>query len=185
MSQFNPPGYSLCPFKDEKVKLKKIKPKDMKGFPMPTSDTPIWHDGPPPSIGWWPASSAKNPEYLRWWNGSCWSQPCRKGDPLLMVTFFAARPAAHSSNIQWHLRPANWPAIPSTKRSPSELDEKDWIIIRLMRVIGAKRTSGARDSKDYIKTALWLEKNTQILESSFNEALYQLTTEDPPWTSPT
>ena len=35
----------------------------------------IWHSGPPPSVGWWPASKRGDPTVLRWWNGSNWSLP--------------------------------------------------------------------------------------------------------------
>lgn len=34
-----------------------------------------WHYGPPPEIGWWPASANKEPNIrsIRWWNGREWS----------------------------------------------------------------------------------------------------------------
>ena len=32
-----------------------------------------WHKGPPPEIGWWPASVYKDKYSLRWWNGKYWS----------------------------------------------------------------------------------------------------------------
>lgn len=32
-----------------------------------------WRSGPPPSVGWWPASLYKDPDFLRYWNGRCWS----------------------------------------------------------------------------------------------------------------
>jgi hypothetical protein len=32
-----------------------------------------WYEGPSPEIGWWPASTEKNPDILRWWDGKCWS----------------------------------------------------------------------------------------------------------------
>ncbi len=32
-----------------------------------------WHSGPPPSIGWWPASDAMLEGFYRWWDGNCWS----------------------------------------------------------------------------------------------------------------
>jgi hypothetical protein len=32
-----------------------------------------WHKGPPPEIGWWPASAFKNDEVIRWWDGKNWS----------------------------------------------------------------------------------------------------------------
>ncbi len=40
---------------------------------------PHWHDcvwfkGPPPAIGWWPASVARRAFVLRYWDGKHWSQ---------------------------------------------------------------------------------------------------------------
>lgn len=32
-----------------------------------------WHEGPPPSIGWWPASTVRNSDAIRWWDGREWS----------------------------------------------------------------------------------------------------------------
>jgi hypothetical protein len=31
-----------------------------------------WKSGPPPHIGWWNASMAKNPYTWRWWDGTGW-----------------------------------------------------------------------------------------------------------------
>lgn len=41
----------------------------------PISDTVPWYSGPPPEIGWWPASSGgmRNPKWIRYWNGKRWS----------------------------------------------------------------------------------------------------------------
>ena len=32
-----------------------------------------WHRGPPPDIGWWPASLMRDPKRLRYWDGKGWS----------------------------------------------------------------------------------------------------------------
>lgn len=32
-----------------------------------------WFSGPPPSVGWWPASWDCRPEVLRYWNGKYFS----------------------------------------------------------------------------------------------------------------
>lgn len=32
-----------------------------------------WKKGPPPSVGWWPASTKRSVEVLRWWDGEQWS----------------------------------------------------------------------------------------------------------------
>jgi hypothetical protein len=67
-----------------------------------------WHKGPPPSIGWWPASRRRNPELLRWWNGEWWSCAAH-------ITWTAedAEGAAElgttMSDIEWTDRPASWP----------------------------------------------------------------------------
>ena len=42
----------------------------------PKSEDCIWRSGPPPEIGWWPASSRRgrpNPGWLRYWDGKAWS----------------------------------------------------------------------------------------------------------------
>lgn len=38
-------------------------------------ERPVWRDGPPPSIGWWPASASQEKCVIdiRWWNGVEWS----------------------------------------------------------------------------------------------------------------
>jgi len=68
-----------------------------------------WHKGPPPSIGWWPASTARDPGIFRWWNGKWWSSAC--------VSRFSAQAAADEAkwkapsqgSIEWTERPASWP----------------------------------------------------------------------------
>jgi len=68
-----------------------------------------WHKGPPPSIGWWPASIRGNPDLLRWWDGSEWSFPAY----IWMTAEEAAKQSALKSgrtpNIEWTDRPASWP----------------------------------------------------------------------------
>lgn len=32
-----------------------------------------WFSGPPPAVGWWPASKLKTDGFYRWWDGSYWS----------------------------------------------------------------------------------------------------------------
>jgi len=38
----------------------------------PASHECTWRSGPPPEVGWWPASRSQHPEILRWWNGRKW-----------------------------------------------------------------------------------------------------------------
>lgn len=44
------------------------------------SNERIWHDGPPPHIGWWQASFNKNPAYWRWWDGEKWTNAAHESD---------------------------------------------------------------------------------------------------------
>ncbi len=68
-----------------------------------------WRKGPPPSIGWWPASACRNSNCLRWWNGKWWSIAV----PQEFKAESAARNAAIKSSlegdIEWTDRPAWWP----------------------------------------------------------------------------
>lgn len=68
-----------------------------------------WHKGPPPSIGWWPASRRRNKKLLRWWNGVWWSIGCVSGFPAYAVTSGAAKKAHIQDEIEWTDRPASWP----------------------------------------------------------------------------
>ena len=67
-----------------------------------------WHKGPPPSIGWWPASRRRNKNNLRWWNGRAWSQTAHiswtaseAAESAEVETFF--------DDIEWTEWPAWWP----------------------------------------------------------------------------
>lgn len=67
-----------------------------------------WHKGPPPSIGWWPASRHRNPDILRWWNGKSWSTAAH----VFCTAEEAAETAAVEttmSDIEWADRPTSWP----------------------------------------------------------------------------
>lgn len=69
-----------------------------------------WRKGPPPSIGWWPASVVKSPDVFRWWNGKCWSIASFRNTPLEQVrkrAQHADKAAQHL--IRWTDRPAWWP----------------------------------------------------------------------------
>jgi hypothetical protein len=68
-----------------------------------------WHKGPPPSIGWWPASVSRSPKILRWWNGEYWSRPAREGTGLDQVAEIAALKSTVQNEIEWTDRPADWP----------------------------------------------------------------------------
>lgn len=69
-----------------------------------------WHKGPPPSIGWWPASLTRDPECLRWWDGKHWGMPCFEGDELWSVELESGyKVITYANEIEWTDRPASWP----------------------------------------------------------------------------
>jgi hypothetical protein len=69
-----------------------------------------WHKGPPPSIGWWPASSCRDKECLRWWDGKHWGGPCYKGEPRWSIEREASHKVVRfTDEIEWTERPASWP----------------------------------------------------------------------------
>lgn len=51
--------------------MNEVKAADGKVYALP--DNPVWRTGPPPEIGWWPASYNDNVDVLRYWDGSRWS----------------------------------------------------------------------------------------------------------------
>jgi hypothetical protein len=67
-----------------------------------------WHKGPPPSIGWWPASRRRNPDTLRWWNGVEWSLPAESIWTVSLAAE-AAKIKTDMTDIEWTDRPASWP----------------------------------------------------------------------------
>lgn len=68
-----------------------------------------WHKGPPPSVGWWPASVCKDPNAIRWWNGYWWSLTCRPSTPAAFAASAASHPTG-ATDIEWMDRPDSWPA---------------------------------------------------------------------------
>jgi hypothetical protein len=68
-----------------------------------------WHKGPPPSIGWWPASRHRKPDVLRWWDGSRWSYPANRHMTAEKAAISAEMPSSFSYSIEWADRPASWP----------------------------------------------------------------------------
>ena len=54
----------------------------------------VWHKGPPPHVGWWEASYAKEEGVWRWWDGKCWSQPAWEPMSACDAAFHAERPSA-------------------------------------------------------------------------------------------
>jgi hypothetical protein len=59
--------------------------------------------GPPPSIGWWPATIHGLISPIRWWNGENWSACAFKDDHMKQVIRMAATPAdpITAKDIKW------------------------------------------------------------------------------------
>jgi hypothetical protein len=69
-----------------------------------------WHKGPPPSIGWWPASSCMAKDALRWWDGMYWSCVAFIDDSDEEAARYAGRRSRYQTRqIKWRNRPASWP----------------------------------------------------------------------------
>jgi hypothetical protein len=67
-----------------------------------------WHKGPPPSVGWWPASFSKNDANIRWWNGENWSFAASVAFDRGEVNKIANQ-ISKIKNIYWKHRPDSWP----------------------------------------------------------------------------
>ncbi len=68
-----------------------------------------WRKGPPPSVGWWPASRSREPVVLRWWNGEWWSVGCVSNYTVKTVARLATQKSRYQAKIEWTDRPADWP----------------------------------------------------------------------------
>lgn len=70
----------------------------------------VWHKGPPPSVGWWPASAMQDPSALRWWDGERWSRAAYRGYTVEEISMCAReRNGVGRRSILWTDRPASWP----------------------------------------------------------------------------
>jgi hypothetical protein len=68
-----------------------------------------WHKGPPPSVGWWPASWNRIDAIFRWWDGALWSAGAVAGFTARKAAKKAKTPAVLQQYIEWTDRPADWP----------------------------------------------------------------------------
>ena len=69
-----------------------------------------WRKGPPPSVGWWPASVNRNHHLLRWWNGEYWSAAVAACESAEYAAAYALiRASYHMHKIEWTDRPDDWP----------------------------------------------------------------------------
>ncbi len=66
-----------------------------------------WNSGPPPGIGWWPASVNRWEDMIRWWDGKVWSE-------AITSTYTSEEAGAAASKIgeqrgiEWTERPKSW-----------------------------------------------------------------------------
>jgi len=63
-----------------------------------------WRKGPPPEIGWWPASVDRDPFSIRWWDGNFWSFPCWPEYTKEVAAARATIRSGASSAIEWTAR---------------------------------------------------------------------------------
>lgn len=63
----------------------------------------VWHDGPPPHIGWWNASVNRSKHVWRWWNGEAWGLPASHAASCghIRRAYDADQPAQCQADIQW------------------------------------------------------------------------------------
>ena len=62
---------------------------------------PVWRDGAPPGVGWWPANAEEDPEVLRWWDGQGWGLPANPRLDETMARDLGARTHASPRPIKW------------------------------------------------------------------------------------
>ena len=61
-----------------------------------------YHDGSPPSKGWWPTRSEEPERYaMRWWNGKAWSVYCDQEDAEMGLLNRDSRMCAMAPGIRW------------------------------------------------------------------------------------
>jgi len=61
----------------------------------------VWHKGPPPEIGWWPASYFRSIESIRWWDGVTWSQDAFPSDTAEEAAYVAKSDCGQQDAIEW------------------------------------------------------------------------------------
>jgi hypothetical protein len=68
-----------------------------------------WHSGPPPSLGWWPASIYGEVGHYRWWDGACWSFDIHRNGTAKEAGRVASLKSNLSERVGWQHRPDDWP----------------------------------------------------------------------------
>lgn len=70
----------------------------------PSGDEVEWFSGPPPEVGWWPASLYGWTHVLRWWDGKCWSEAAFDTDGSSRAADRAKSRAGLKKDIKWTRR---------------------------------------------------------------------------------
>ena len=60
-----------------------------------------WKSGPPPSVGWWPASWNCTLGAIRWWNGEWWSVAANPTTVAKIAGRIALAKAEDQDEIEW------------------------------------------------------------------------------------
>lgn len=71
-----------------------------------------WHKGPPPSLGWWPASINECFGIYRWWNGMYWSWAATSQASSIdagKIALFKEVISDIGGVVKWKHRPKSWP----------------------------------------------------------------------------
>lgn len=63
-----------------------------------------WHGGPPPAIGWWPASVYRDARTLRFWDGDRWSGSARPEMTARQAAAAAASWTPPQVAVEWAAR---------------------------------------------------------------------------------
>lgn len=67
----------------------------------PRSEDCTWRRGPPPEIGWWPASVHRTPTVLRFWDGRVWSSGAPMHMPSEAAGTLGEAVSLWSSEVEW------------------------------------------------------------------------------------
>jgi hypothetical protein len=85
----------------------------------PLSRNCVWRSGPPPEIGWWPASCIRDIHMLRWWDGNNWSRYAFDREEAAVAAISAGEIWGKcTERIWWTDR--WWPRVPPTGPAPDE-----------------------------------------------------------------
>lgn len=60
-----------------------------------------WFSGPPPAVGWWPASRRTVLDVYRWWDGEKWSYPAYREFFKEEAESWAQMVHVQTTPIQW------------------------------------------------------------------------------------